>query len=189
MRRASFRELRGLTRIHDVFLVMADARFAYHLPSVSAGWVEAYDVETGRTGVFSRASCSDCARAWRSGRQEICRLARDADLDLVSVGLDRWEMETTLAEFAAERRLRKRCNMRTLLTTSRSLASWRRPWRRNRAAGHATSGCPRRPAPAASPADDRAAMPVPSLAKSRSRRFRCWWKTDTTAFASASASA
>jgi hypothetical protein len=35
------------------------------------------------------------------------RLARDADLDIVRVGLDRWEMETTLVEFVAERRLRK----------------------------------------------------------------------------------
>jgi hypothetical protein len=35
------------------------------------------------------------------------RLARDADLDMVRVGLDRWEMESVLAKFAAERRLRK----------------------------------------------------------------------------------
>jgi hypothetical protein len=34
-------------------------------------------------------------------------VARDADLDLVRVGLDRWQMETTLAQFASERRLRK----------------------------------------------------------------------------------
>jgi hypothetical protein len=40
-------------------------------------------------------------------QDEIMRLARDADLDIVRVGLDRWEMETTLVEFVAERRLRK----------------------------------------------------------------------------------
>jgi len=34
-------------------------------------------------------------------------VARDNDLDLVRVGLDRWEMETTLVEFARERKLRK----------------------------------------------------------------------------------
>jgi hypothetical protein len=28
-------------------------------------------------------------------------MARDADLDIVRVGLDRWAMETTLMEFAA----------------------------------------------------------------------------------------
>jgi hypothetical protein len=40
-------------------------------------------------------------------QQEIMRMARDADLDIVRIGLDRWEMETTLINFAAERRLRK----------------------------------------------------------------------------------
>ena len=101
------RELSRLNAVHDVFLVMADARFAYDLPAVSAGWIEAFDVETGRTRVFSRRELrrlSERVDAWQG---EVARLARDADLDLVRVGLDRWEMETTLAAFAAERRLRK----------------------------------------------------------------------------------
>jgi hypothetical protein len=34
-------------------------------------------------------------------------MARDAGLDVVRVGLDRWQMETALVEFTAERRLRK----------------------------------------------------------------------------------
>jgi len=37
----------------------------------------------------------------------VARQARDAGLDVVRVGLDRWEMETALVEFTAERRLRK----------------------------------------------------------------------------------
>ena len=102
------RELSRLNAVHDVFLVMADARFAYQMPSVSAGWVEAYDVETGRPGVFSRRELTRLASRIEEWQQDIMRLARDADLDLVRVGLDRWEMETTLAQFAAERRLRKR---------------------------------------------------------------------------------
>ena len=101
------RELARLNALHDVFLVMADARFAYDLPSVSAGWVEAFDVETGRTRVFSRRELRRLASRVEEWQAEIGRLARDVDLDLVKVGLDRWEMETTLAEFAAERRLRK----------------------------------------------------------------------------------
>ena len=43
------RELALLNAVHDVFLLMADVRFAYELPRVSDGWVEAFDVETGRT--------------------------------------------------------------------------------------------------------------------------------------------
>ena len=102
------RELSRLNAVHDVFLVMADARFAYQMPAVSAGWVEAYDVETGRPGVFSRRELTRLAARVEEWQEHIIGLARDADLDLVRVGLDRWEMETTLAQFAAERRLRKR---------------------------------------------------------------------------------
>jgi hypothetical protein len=86
---------------------MADARFAYEMPSISAGWVEAFDVETRRTRVFSRRELTQLAARVAEWQDEVERLARDADLDLVRVGLDRWEMETTLAQFAAERRLRK----------------------------------------------------------------------------------
>jgi uncharacterized protein (DUF58 family) len=101
------RDLGRLNAVHDVFLVMADARFAYELPSVSAGWVEAFDAESGRTRIFSRSELRHLAARVDEWQEEVARLARDADLDLVRVGLDRWQMETTLAEFAAERRLRK----------------------------------------------------------------------------------
>jgi uncharacterized protein (DUF58 family) len=101
------RDLARLHAVHDVFLVMADARFAYELPAVSAGWIEAYDVESGRMRVFSRRELRRLAGRVAEWQEEIARIARDADLDLVRVGLDRWQMETALAEFAAERRLRK----------------------------------------------------------------------------------
>jgi uncharacterized protein (DUF58 family) len=104
---AFVRDLARLNAVHDVFLVMADVRFAFELPRVSAGWVEAYDVETGRPGVFSRRELTRLASRIETWQAEMRRIAREADLDLVVVGLDRWQMETTLAEFAAERRLRK----------------------------------------------------------------------------------
>jgi hypothetical protein len=40
-------------------------------------------------------------------QQEMMTLARDNGLDVVRVGLDRWQMEAALVEFTAERRLRK----------------------------------------------------------------------------------
>jgi uncharacterized protein (DUF58 family) len=101
------RELSRLNAVHDVFLVMADARFAYALPRVSAGWIEAYDVESGRTQVFSRRELRQLAARVEAWQEDVARLAREGGLDLVRIGLDRWQMETTLAEFAAERRLRK----------------------------------------------------------------------------------
>ncbi len=100
-------ELSRLNAVHDVFLMMADARFAYRLPVAAAGWIRVFDVETGGSRVVSRREFGRLAEGIERWQNEVVRLARDADLDIVRVGLDRWEMETTLVEFAVERRLRK----------------------------------------------------------------------------------
>jgi uncharacterized protein (DUF58 family) len=100
-------ELSKLNAVHDVFLLMADVRFAYELPRVSDGWVEVFDVESGRTRVLSRREVARLAERASAWQDEVERMAKDADLDVVRVGLDRWEMETALVEFTAERRLRK----------------------------------------------------------------------------------
>ena len=100
-------ELALVDAVHDVFLMMADVRFAYEMPRVSDGWIEAFDVETGRTGVFSRREIGRLGRRANDWQADIERHARDAGIDVVRVGLDRWEMETALVEFTAERRLRK----------------------------------------------------------------------------------
>ena len=100
-------ELSLLNAVHDVFLIMVDVRFAYRLPDVSAGWIEIFDVETGRTRILSRRELGKLADRIEEWQEEIQSLARDSGLDIVRVGLDRWEMETVLVEFVAERRLRK----------------------------------------------------------------------------------
>lgn len=99
--------LSRLNAVHDVFLIMVDARFAYDVPDVAAGWIEVFDVETERTRVLSRGELGRLASRVEEWQQELQRLAREADLDLVRVGLDRWEMENALVQFVAERRLRK----------------------------------------------------------------------------------
>ena len=101
-------ELSLLNAVHDVFLIMADGRFADRLPEVSAGWIEIFDVESGSTRVVSRRELRTLTARVEEWQEEIQRLARDADLDIVRVGLDRWEMETVLVNFVSERRLRKR---------------------------------------------------------------------------------
>ena len=100
-------QLSHLNAVHDIVLLMADVRFAYEVPSVSDGWMEVFDVESGRTRVLSRREMRRLATRISEWQDEIERLARDADLDIVRVGLDRWEMETALVKFTAERRLRK----------------------------------------------------------------------------------
>ncbi len=101
------RELALLNGLHDVILIMADVRFAYALPSTSAGWIEVFDIETGGTRVVSRRELGRMAARIEEWQKHIADLARENGLDLVQVGLDRWEMETTLVEFVRERRLRK----------------------------------------------------------------------------------
>ena len=100
-------ELSKLNAVHDVFLLMADARFAYEVPRMSDGWIDVFDIESGRTRVLSRREIGRLADRTNAWQDEVVRLAKDVDLDVVRVGLDRWEMETALVEFTAERRLRK----------------------------------------------------------------------------------
>jgi uncharacterized protein (DUF58 family) len=101
------RELALLNAVHDVFLLMADVRFAYELPRMSDGWIEAYDIESGRSRVLSRRELRRLAARVVEWQDDIERQSREQGLDVVRVGLDRWQMETALVEFTAERRLRK----------------------------------------------------------------------------------
>ena len=63
--------------------------------------------EGGRTRVLSRRELRRLAARVEAWQDRIEKLAREAGLDVVRVGLDRWQMETALVEFTAERRLRK----------------------------------------------------------------------------------
>ena len=49
-----FRDLEHVNSLHDIFIVLVEADYAFELPTVSAGWIEAFDVETGRSRVMSR---------------------------------------------------------------------------------------------------------------------------------------
>ena len=100
-------DLGHLNAVHDVLLLMADVRFAYEMPRLSDGWIEAYDLETQRPRVFSRREMRKLAGRVGEWQDRVAALGRKAGLDVVRVGLDRWEMENTLVAFAAERRLRK----------------------------------------------------------------------------------
>ncbi|MDX1382523.1 MAG: DUF58 domain-containing protein [Thermoanaerobaculia bacterium] len=100
-------ELSVLGAVHDVFLVMADAAFAYELPELSAGWIQVYDVETGRERVLSRRELGRLRSRVEERQAAVAAAALDADLDLIRVGLDRWQMENALIELLSTRRLRK----------------------------------------------------------------------------------
>src|SRR5580765_2777993 len=101
------KELAQLNSAHDVFIVLIDSAFAFELPSVSAGWIEAFDVETGRSKVMSRGALRGLSARTRTWQDEVARMAKASNLDVLRIGVD--EVETTIAmsEFIAERRLRK----------------------------------------------------------------------------------
>jgi len=100
-------ELSLLNATHDVFVVLIDAAFAFQLPDVSAGWVETVDVETGRTRMMSRAALRDMAVRVQAWQNDVAGVAREVGLDVVRFGTESVANHLALAEFVAERRLRK----------------------------------------------------------------------------------
>lgn len=101
------RELALLNAVHDVFIVLIDSAFAFAMPAVSSGWVELEDAETGATQTVSRRSFEALGARVQEWQDRVERAARDADLDVVRIGLDAHRDEIALTEFVAERRLRK----------------------------------------------------------------------------------
>ena len=101
------KELGQLNNVHDVFIVLIDSAFAFELPKVSAGWIEAFDVETGRARVMSRGTMSALAKRTRAWQDEVARTAKQHDMDVLRIGVDEQETAIAMSEFIAERRLRK----------------------------------------------------------------------------------
>jgi uncharacterized protein (DUF58 family) len=100
-------ELTQLNSAHDVIIVLIDSAFAFEMPAVSSGWVEAFDVETGRSRIMSRRSLRALARRASEWQDEVQRVAKDADLDVLRLSLNDIDSAVALGEFVAERRLRK----------------------------------------------------------------------------------
>jgi hypothetical protein len=104
---AVLKELAQLNSSHDVFVVLIDSAFAFALPPISAGWIEAFDVETGRSRVLSRGALEKLSARTRTWQDEVSRMAQDAGLDVLRIGVDERQTAVALSEFIAERRLRK----------------------------------------------------------------------------------
>ncbi len=101
-------ELSQVDNVHDVFIMMVDAAFAFELPRVSAGWVEVYDVETGNTRMMSRRELSRQSERIRAWQDDVTRQAKALDLDVLRLGIDQVKFDVALIEWVAERRLRRR---------------------------------------------------------------------------------
>ncbi|MGH9175768.1 MAG: DUF58 domain-containing protein [Vicinamibacterales bacterium] len=102
------RELAHLNSLHDVFLGIVDASFAFELPGVSAGWVEAFDVESGRARVMSRRELRAMTARVRQWQDDVALTAKRSGLDALRLESDPTKFDVTLLEWVAERRLRRR---------------------------------------------------------------------------------
>jgi len=104
---AVLKELALVNSAHDVFIVLIDSAFAFELPKVSAGWIETFDVETGKAQVLSRHALGALSRRTRAWQDDVARMAKDNDLDVLRIGVDDQQTAIAMSEFIAERRLRK----------------------------------------------------------------------------------
>jgi uncharacterized protein (DUF58 family) len=102
------RDLVHLNSIHDVFIAMVDAAFAFELPNVSAGWIEAFDVETGRSRVMSRRELGRMAPRVREWQDAVEQQAKKSGFDVLRLSHDQDQFDIALLEWVVERRLRRR---------------------------------------------------------------------------------
>jgi uncharacterized protein (DUF58 family) len=100
-------ELSELNSVHDIFLVMIDSAFAFELPDVSAGWITAFDVETGESRLMSRRELRGLAARVRTWQDDLERQAHERGLDVLRLGVSEEQSLPTLLEFVMVRRLRK----------------------------------------------------------------------------------
>ena len=102
------KDLARLNSLHDVFLGIVDASFAFELPGVSAGWVETFDVESGRSRVMSRRELRAMADKVRAWQENVVIEGKNAGIDALRLESDPTKFDVTLLEWVAERRLRRR---------------------------------------------------------------------------------
>lgn len=101
------KEIAELNSVHDVFLIMIDSAFAFELPDVSAGWINAFDIETGESRLMSRRELRALASRVRAWQDTLEREAHQRGLDVLRIDVDQERSVPALLEFVMVRRLRK----------------------------------------------------------------------------------
>ena len=98
-------ELVELNTRHDLFVAVINSAFAFELPPVSDGWVEGYDIETGRSRVLSTSELNLLSSRVRESQDGTTRRARRAGLDVVRI--EPGDEHAALGVFLKSRRRRK----------------------------------------------------------------------------------
>ncbi len=96
-----------LNSVHDVFIALIDSAFAFEMPRMAAGWIDTVDVETGRSCMVSRSSLRQLSNRVRQWQDHVEQTAKGCDLDVLRIEPDHARTDVALAQFVAERRLRK----------------------------------------------------------------------------------
>jgi len=100
-------ELLELKAMHDVFVFLIDSCPAFDLPSISAGWVKGYDVETGQSRLFSSSEIQQMGTRVGIWQEMVEVAAAERGLEVLRLGADPERFHQQVVEFLAERRLRK----------------------------------------------------------------------------------
>ena len=104
------KELALVKATHDIFLVMVDSAFAFEAPAIGSGWIDTVDVETGESRTISRYALTQLAERARTWQDNVRQMAKNLDVDLVTISVDVAKTDIELSEFVGERRLRKTYN-------------------------------------------------------------------------------
>jgi len=104
----AIKEFAALNAIHDVCLMMVDARWAFAPPRTSSGWIRVRDAESGRVRVLSRRQLHQMTERVGEWQQQTLTMARRANLDIVSISPQGSQLDATVVDFIAARRLRRR---------------------------------------------------------------------------------
>lgn len=99
-------ELAQVASVHDVFVVMVDATFAFALPPLSSGWIEVADADTGRTRLLSAREAARLGEDVREWQDRVAHAAERRGLEVVTLAPG--QEYSALADFLGKRRLRTR---------------------------------------------------------------------------------
>ena len=101
-------ELADLNARHDAFVVLVDASYAFELTGAPAGWIEACDVETGRTAMLSADEFRSLGAEVRAWQDRLAARAAELGLEVLRLGADAGRFHETVVDFLADRRMRRR---------------------------------------------------------------------------------
>lgn len=102
------KEISNLKSRHDLFLIVTEASFLFELPKIFDGWIECLDIESGKTILLSREELTHMSERVIDYQEAVIQKARQAGLDVLTVGRDKNKFYNHFTEFFFNRRTRRR---------------------------------------------------------------------------------